>query len=291
MTEAGSGVPTGHAVPAVLAHDLTLGYSRRPDHVAAITGVSFTIPPGGILGVVGEAGSGKSTLARAVSAQLGSPFRDSPIILGGTLQVLGREVRDQSRRTRDELTLSVGYLPQDGGSILAPHLTVGDNVAEPIYDRDRHFPRLEAGGAVAALIDAVHLPLGVLERFPHELSRGQRQRVALAKALILEPSLLVADDPTMGVDVLVRGRILNVIADLQRERAFSALVIGHDLRELRSITDRIAVMHAGRIVGIGQLDEVLADPLHPYVEALAVLHGRPVHHEPMPAKRVLSEHD
>jgi ABC-type dipeptide/oligopeptide/nickel transport system ATPase component len=123
----------------------------------------------------------------------------------------------------------------------------------------------------------VRLPLSIMESYPHELSRGQRQRVALARALVLGPTLLVADDPTMGVDVLVRGPILEVIADVQREREFSVLVIGHDLRELRSITDRVAVMHQGALVGVGQIDEVLGDPLHPYVRRLAGLYRRPSH--------------
>jgi len=178
-------------------------------------------------------------------------------------------VRNMSRRRHDALTLHVGYLPQDAGSSLDPQLPVGENVADPIYQRDAEFDRIEAGGLVARLIDAVRLPLAVMSKFPHELSRGQRQRVALAKSLILEPKLLVADDPTMGVDVLVRGRILNVIADLQRELGFSALVIGHDLRELRTMTDQVAVLHRGMLVGYGQVDEVLANPLHRYVEALA----------------------
>lgn len=248
------------------ADDLTLGYG---DDRPAVSGVSFEIPLDGILGVVGEAGSGKSTLARAVAAQSVPGERTAPHIIGGHLQVLGREIRDLSPHRRDKLVLKVGYLPQDGGSTLEPHLTVGENVAAPIYQRDEKYDRKLAGALVAQLVDAVRLPLAVMAKMPHELSRGQRQRIALARALILEPNLLVADDPTMGVDVLVRGRILTVIADLQRERAFSALVIGHDLRELRTMTEQIAVMHEGMFVGYGHVDEVLDNPLHPYVEALA----------------------
>jgi ABC-type dipeptide/oligopeptide/nickel transport system ATPase component len=251
---------------AVLADDLTLGYG---DDDVAVNGVSFAIPVGGILGIVGEAGSGKSTLARAVAAQVLHGEKPLPKIFGGKLEVLGQDMRRISDRTRSRLTVRVGYLPQDGGSSLEPHLTIGENVSEPIYSRDRKFDRHEAGAAVATLIDAVRLPLAVMNKFPHELSRGQRQRVALARALILEPTLLVADDPTMGVDVLVRGRILTVIADLQRERAFSALVIGHDIREMRTMTEQIAIMQGGMIVGLGEVDEVLENPLHPYVERLA----------------------
>lgn len=251
---------------AVLADDLTLGYG---DDDVAVNGVSFEIPVGGILGIVGEAGSGKSTLARAVGAQVQHGEKPLPKIFGGQLNVFGQNMREISDRKRNRLTLRVGYLPQDGGSTLEPHLTIGENVSEPIYSRDRKFDRLDAGAAVATLIDAVRLPLAVMNKFPHELSRGQRQRVALARALILEPTLLVADDPTMGVDVLVRGRILTVIADLQRERAFSALVIGHDLRELRTMTEQIAIMHGGMFVGLGQVDQVLENPLHDYVAHLA----------------------
>lgn len=253
---------------AVLADDLTLVYGR--DETPAINGVSFQLARGETLGLIGEAGSGKSTLARAVASQMAPGEREAPVIAGGRLTVLGRELRD-SRRQRDRLALHIGYLPQDGGSSLQPHLTVGENVAEPIFQRDKRFDRLDAGAAVAKLIDAVRLPLSVMEKFPHELSRGQRQRIALARSLVLEPELLVADDPTMGVDVLVRGPILQVVAELQKEFGFSALIVGHDLRELRTVVDRIAVLHAGLIVGYGPVDDVLANPLHSYVRRLAEL--------------------
>ncbi|MBN9606669.1 MAG: ABC transporter ATP-binding protein [Actinomycetales bacterium] len=253
---------------AVRADDLTLGYGEGP---VAVDGVSFSLEPGAILGVVGEAGSGKSTLARAIAAQRLPGEGPMPVIRGGGLEVLGQDVRRLGPKERSRHTLRVGYLPQDGGSSLEPRLTIGENIASPIFERDRGFDQREAGAAVAKLVDAVRLPLGVLDKFPHELSRGQRQRIALARALVLEPRLVIADDPTMGVDVLVRGHILGVIAELQREFGFAALVIGHDLRELRTITNRIAVMHAGIFVGYGAADDVLANPLHPYVARLAEL--------------------
>lgn len=254
---------------AVLADDLTLTYPG--DETPAINGVSFRVAPGETLGLIGEAGSGKTTLARAIAAQSAPGEREAPQLAGGGLTVLGVDLRTARQHTRDRLALRVGYLPQDGGSSLQPHLTVGENVAEPIFLRDKHYDRVEAGTSVAMLVDAVRLPLSVMEKFPHELSRGQRQRIALARSLVLEPELLVADDPTMGVDVLVRGPILQVVAELQKELGFSALIVGHDLRELRTIVDRIAVLHAGLIVGYGTVDEVLANPLHSYVRTLASL--------------------
>lgn len=253
----------------VLVDDLTLGYSGD-DH-PAINGVSFRVSPGQTLGLIGEAGSGKTTLARAIASQRAPGEAQAPVIRGGRLVVLGNEVRDLAARRRRELAARVGYVPQDGGSSLHPNLTVGENIAEPIFALDKHADSAEAGIRAASLVDAVRLPLTVMQKFPHELSRGQRQRIALARALVLDPDLLVADDPTMGVDVLVRGPILEVVAELQREIGFSAVIVGHDLRELRRFVDRIAVLHAGLIVGYGPVEEVLADPLHPYVRTLAGL--------------------
>lgn len=256
---------------AVVASDLTLRY-RSPNQATrgiAVDGADLEIPIGEILAVVGETGSGKSTLARAIALQLDSRDERAPVIAGGSLRVLGQEVRGISARARARLDLRVGYLRQEAGQHLAPRLTVEENIIEPIVSVDRKFDRHEAGVAAATLLDAVRLPLRLLDALPHELSKGQRQRVAIARSLVLEPDLLVADDPTAGIDVTVRGEILDVIADIQQQRAFAALVVTADLGEVRRIANRVAVMMRGRIVGLGQLDEVLDDPFHPYVRQLA----------------------
>jgi peptide/nickel transport system ATP-binding protein len=255
---------------AVSADDLSIRYDARgagPEY-QAVSGVTFELAEGEILALIGETGSGKSTLAKAVAGMAGNGDSGSPVITGGALNVLGQPMRALSRRRRDNVTLRVGYVPQDAGALLDPRLTVGENVADPIYSRDPHFDQLDAGIAVATLIDAVRLPLTAMNKHPHELSRGQRQRVAIARALILEPAMLVADDPTAGIDVTARGAILDIIKDLHDQRKFSAIVVSHTVGEVRRFSDRVAIMHRGVIVGIGGVDEVLDAPQHEYVEGL-----------------------
>ncbi len=260
------------AIPAaVSASDLSIRYESHgsESYYTAVNGVTFQIAQGEILALIGETGSGKSTLAAAVAGLAGTGRPASPEISGGSLTVLGQALRGISPRQRDKLSLKVGYVPQDGGALLKPRLTVGENVAEPIFARDRRFDQREAGAAVATLIDAVRLPLSAMNAYPHELSRGQRQRVAIARALILEPSLLVADDPTSGIDLTVRGAILDVIRELQQSRLFSALIVSHTISEVRRFSTRVAIMHRGVIVGVGPVDQVLDAPQHEYVEGLS----------------------
>jgi len=263
-------VSEGRAV--VRARDVSIHYrsNARPAEYVAVRGVTFEICPGEILGLVGESGSGKSTLAATISgfARTSRPGSGIPRISGGTLEVLGQSLRHSSNRSRDLTALRVGYLPQDGAERLNSDFTIAENVAEPIYRRDRRFNTRDAADAVAYVIDAVRLPLTVMNRMPWELSSGQRQRVALARALILEPALLVADEPTRGVDVSVRHGVLEALRDLQRDREFSALVISSELSVVTAIASRLAVMQHGILIGLGSVDAVLDSPYEEYLKSL-----------------------
>jgi ABC-type glutathione transport system ATPase component len=263
----------GRVEPVIVVNDLSVHYRSRDvrSRFLAIAGVSFEVARGEILGVVGESGSGKSTLAKTLAVRAGRGQLDAgfPEICGGSATVLGAELRRIGAHRRDRLQLRVGYLPQGGAELLDARLTVAENIAEPIYSRDRRFSSREAGIAVATLVDAVRLPLGLMTRYPYELSSGQRQRVALARSLILEPEILVADEPTRGVDVTVRSGVLDVLRDLQSERDFSALIVSSDLAVVSYIAKRTIVLRSGLIVGIGPVEQILADPIDPYLKALA----------------------
>jgi ABC-type glutathione transport system ATPase component len=261
---------------AVHVDDLSARYRTGTGrgHATALTGISLSIPAGGTLAVVGEAGSGKSTLARVIAGLTDRSREGGPQISGGGLRVLGIDVRHLRPRESDELALRVGYVPQDTALVLDPHLTAGENVAVPLYERNAKLTRRVAGGIVAEAIDAMHLTLATIPKYPHELSRGQRQRVALARALVLDPDLLVADEPTSGVDATVRSSILDHLAEVQRRRGFTAFVVSSEIGEVRRLSERLAVLHRGTIVGMGAIDQVLDAPTHPYVERLAALGRR-----------------
>ncbi|WPO84710.1 ATP-binding cassette domain-containing protein [Herbiconiux sp. KACC 21604] len=260
--------------PKVLsASDVTIEYPSHSVSPAytAVKGFTLDIAPGEIVGLVGSSGSGKSTLAQLASGQaaLRTAGDGSPRIVGGELEVLGYRVRGMRRSKAGKLAMGVGYVAQDAGSRLTSNMTVAELVAEPLFLRDKRFDRHEAGLRAATLVDALLLPVGTMLKQPHELSSGQRQRVAVARGLILEPPLLIADEPTAGVDVSVRGAVIDVIAALQRRRGAAALIVSHDLDALRRSVDRIAIIHEGVVVGLGHIDEVLGDPRHPYVASLA----------------------
>lgn len=267
------GATSSDAGPAIRARDLSVHYRSDgiPSLFVAVRGVTLEVARGEFLGLVGESGSGKSTLAMAIAglATRGYQRDGRPEICGGSLSVLGVSLRRASKRRRDRLTVGIGYLAQDGAERLNPQLTVAENVAEPIYSRDRRFPSREAGAAVASVIDSLRLPLGIMQLMPYELSSGQRQRVALARALVLEPKLLVADEPTRGIDASVRSGVLEALDWWRSERRMTAVIVSSSLSDATSISSRLAVMHRGVIVGLGAVDDVLDGPYHPYLKGLA----------------------
>jgi ABC-type glutathione transport system ATPase component len=255
----------------VSARDLSMVYrSSHARPYLAVRGVTLEVRRGEMLGIVGESGSGKSTLAVGIAGLAGSGADSIPRISGGQLEVHGTRLRHIGRRSRDRLTLGVGFLRQDAAERLSPLLTVAENVAEPIYQRDRRFSTREAADAVATVIDAVRLPLSLMNRLPYQLSSGQRQRVALARALVLEPTLLIADEPTRGVDASVRDGVLDALRDLHLNHGLTAIVISSDLAVLSRIAPTIAVMQHGIVVGLGGIDALTAAPENDYLKGLAL---------------------
>jgi ABC-type glutathione transport system ATPase component len=258
---------------AITVSDLSVEY---PAHGAsascvALRGVSLRVEPGEVLGLLGETGSGKSTLARILAGREVAVRSGevAPRITGGDATVRGYSLRRLRKRQRASLTFHVGFLEQDAGARLPSTFTVSEIIAAPIFVRDRHYSQRAAGERVATILDAVHLPLGLLSKYPYELSSGQRQRVAIAQALVLGPSILIADEPTATIDATVRDSVVDLILQLQASREFAAIVISHDLAVLRKVTTSVAVLQHGRLVGFGPIDELLRSPEHPYVVGLA----------------------
>jgi ABC-type glutathione transport system ATPase component len=252
---------------AIVVDDLTAEYPGHHGSLpySAVNGVSFRVGMGEIVGIVGESGSGKSTLARVLSAQAGPGMPD---ITGGGVTVLGEQLRGIRRRARNQVQFSVAYLAQDASATLTPDYTAAEIIAEPVLSRDRRYNRKALGSRVAAMLEAVQLPLAVLEKFPFELSGGQRQRVAIARSLILGPKLLIADEPTAGIDVTVRPAIVSLLDTLRTGRDFAAVVISNDLTLHRKVSTRVLALDRGRIVGVGDVDDLLAEGRHPFLARL-----------------------
>jgi oligopeptide/dipeptide ABC transporter ATP-binding protein len=225
----------------------------------AVNGVSLEVKRGETLGIVGESGCGKSTLARCIVQLLP--------VTSGSVELDGVELTGLSRRRLRPHRRQMQLVFQDPYASLNPRRTVGEIVADPMRI-NKVASTDEINQRVRVLFDTVGLDPASLRRYPHEFSGGQRQRIGIARALSLNPSLVVADEPVSALDVSVQAQVLNLMADLQGEFNLTYLFIAHDLGVVRHVSDRVGVMYLGEIVELGDAEVLYDTPLHPYTEAL-----------------------
>ncbi|MCC7367196.1 MAG: dipeptide/oligopeptide/nickel ABC transporter permease/ATP-binding protein [Chloroflexi bacterium] len=264
-TESSEAETTWPDVPLVV-DGLTVEYATAVGTVRAVDDVSLTIRPGEALGIVGESGSGKTTLVTTVLGLLRPPARIATgrVLLAG--EDLARARPSDLQRLRGK---AVALVPQSAMNALNPVITIGDQVAEAIAVHQA-LPRPTLRARVSELLALVGIPASRAGAYPHELSGGMRQRVVIAMALANDPALIVADEPTTGLDVLVQAEILTLLADLRRRLGLSILFISHDLPVVLRVVDRLAVMYQGEIVEQGDAREIVAHPTNPYTRRLLV---------------------
>jgi oligopeptide transport system ATP-binding protein len=232
----------------------------------AVDGVSFTLTPGETLGLVGESGCGKSTLGRLILALL-PPTR-------GHIVFAGEDLGRVSRKRLKELRRQIQIIFQDPYSSLNPRMTVGQILEEPFVIHNLG-SRPERRAWVEELLTEVGLTAEVLDRYPHEFSGGQRQRLGIARALALRPRLIVADEPVSALDVSIQAQILNLLAELQQRHGLTYLFISHDLSVISQISNRVAVMYVGRLMEMAPREVLARARLHPYTQALLAAVPRP----------------
>ena len=270
--------PTATAEPALLeVTDLVKHYRVRSGGLLrAVDGVSFHLGAGETLGLVGESGGGKTTVGLSV-LRLVRPS-------GGTVSFEGRDVLAADRAEMKALRQRMQIVFQDPIGALDPRKSVGDSVAEGLRIQGLA-PRAEARRRAVEVLDRVGLTAEQARSLPHELSGGQLQRVGIARALVLDPRLVVCDEPVSALDVSIQAQIINLLLDLQAERGLAYLFIAHDLTLVRHISDRVAVMYLGRIVESAPAAELFNSPAHPYT--LALLSAVPTDHPADAGQRIV----
>ncbi|WP_150241077.1 ABC transporter ATP-binding protein [Nocardiopsis quinghaiensis] len=240
------------------------GFGRSRKVLRAVDGVSLEISRGETLGLVGESGSGKTTVGRTL-IRLYQPT-------AGTVEFEGRDItRSSGARLRRDARRRMAMVFQNPSTSLNPYMRLGDALTEPLVVHGIG-DAAQRRARVAEMLDLVGLDTSMAQRYPQELSGGQRQRIGIARALITDPSLIIADEPTASLDVSVQAQIVNLLDDLQQEFGLAYLFITHDLSLVRHISHRIAVMYLGRLMEVAPAHSLFTEPLHPYSAVLASMH-------------------
>jgi oligopeptide transport system ATP-binding protein len=246
--------------PLLVVRDLVVDYATPGGRLRAVDGVGFELRAGETLGIVGESGCGKSTLARAI-LRLVRPSAGSVTWLGRDLATLDRA---ELRRARRDLQVVF----QDPLASLDPRMTIAESVAEPLHVHAPAVSRAETASRVVAMLERVGLGAELVNRYPHELSGGQCQRAGIARAMILQPKLVVCDEPVSALDVSVQGQVVNLLRDLQREHGIALVFVSHNLAVVRRLCHRVLVMYLGRVLEFAGRDALFATPRHPYTRQL-----------------------
>ena len=234
-------------------------FNRIVDHVYAVDGVDLMIEKGKTYGLVGESGSGKSTIGKAIIGL--EKIKDGTITYEG-------KVIEKRRSRKSDYNQNIQMIFQDPQASLNPRMTVGDIVAEGIDIHKLASSKKERMEKVYSLLEIVGLNREHASRFPHEFSGGQRQRIGIARALGVNPEILVCDEPISALDVSIQAQVVNLLKDLQKQRNLTLLFIAHDLSMVKYISDRVAVMYRGKVVELGKPEDVYNDPVHSYTKSL-----------------------
>ena len=245
--------------------DLRVHYATPLGDVIAVNGVSLDLYEGETLGLVGESGCGKSTLAMSILRLVQPPGR----IVSGQVRILGIDlVRLKDAELRQVRWSQVALIPQGAMNSLNPVMRVKDQIAEAIETHQGQRSPAELKERILRLLSMVGLPGRVYTMYPHELSGGMKQRVCIAMAIALTPSVIIADEPTSALDVVVQRVVAQTLLDVKRTLGVAMILIGHDMGLMAQLVDRIAVMYAGNIVEIAPVKDIFAEPLHPYTQLL-----------------------
>ncbi|GHF00073.1 peptide ABC transporter ATP-binding protein [Aliiroseovarius zhejiangensis] len=231
-----------------------------PDKLKAVDGVDFDLMPGETLGIVGESGCGKSTLARAIMRMVPAE--------GGTVLWLGDDLLSLNKQGMREHRKEMQMIFQDPLASLNPRMTIGQIVAEPLKTHYPDVSKAEVKTRVREVLDRVGILPNMINRYPHEFSGGQCQRIGIARALILRPQLIICDEPVSALDVSIQAQVINLLMDIQQEMGLSLIFIAHDLSVVKHISTRVMVLYLGNVVEISEAEQLYRAPGHPYTQAL-----------------------